>query len=131
MHRDEHRLNQLTGAIIGCAFRVANRVRCGFFEKVDENALCVELRKAGLKFEQQARFAIMYDGVVVGEYVADLIVEHTVLLEVKAVKTLDEIHMAQCINYLSATGLPVCLLMNFVKPDLEYKRVRGNGRRIE
>ena len=100
-------------------------------EKVYENALCVELRKAGLHFEQQARFAIMYDGFVVGEYVADLIVEGTVLVEVKAVKALDEIHMAQCINYLAATGLPVCLLMNFAKPDLEYKRIRGTGRRIQ
>lgn len=130
MNTDEHRLNQMTGAVIGCAFRVSNRVRCGFLEKVYENAMCVELRKAGLAFEQQVRFAIHYDGCVIGEYIADLVVEQTVLVEVKAVKALDEIHMAQCINYLAATGLPVCLLMNFAKPDLEYKRIRGSGRRI-
>src|SRR4051812_40114426 len=121
MNTDEHRYHALTERIIGCCYSVSNGLGCGFLEKVYENALAHEMRKAGLFVEQQARFAVIYDGVEVGEYIADLVVERTVLIELKAVKGLDEIHAAQCINLLRATGLPVCLLMNFAKPKLELK----------
>ena len=67
--------------------------------------------------------AVHYDGAVVGEYAADLLVEGKVIVELKAVKTLDDVHLAQCMNYLKATGLSVCLLVNFGKPKLEVKRV--------
>jgi GxxExxY protein len=66
---------------------------------------------------------VRYDGIVVGEYEADLVVEGKVLVELKAVHGLDDIHYAQCLNYLKATGLQVCLLVNFVKPKVEVKRV--------
>jgi GxxExxY protein len=127
MHTDEHRLNALTHAIIGCAYKVLNELGCGFLEEVYENALAHELRKAGLSVQQQHPITIRYDGVVVGDYVADLLVEGTVLVELKAVKALDDVHRAQCINYLKATNLPVCLLMNFGSPTLELKRLMGPG----
>jgi len=117
------RLNDISGRIIGCAFTVANALGSGFLEKVYENALAHELRKAGLKTEQQQAINVAYDGVIVGEYLADLLVEGSVIVELKAAKALDDVHLAQCLNYLKATGLPLCLLLNFGSPKLEIKRV--------
>src|SRR5690349_23035419 len=111
MHTDEERLNQITERVIGCAYKVANELGCGFLEKVYENALAFELREAGFAVEPQHPVKVMYRGVIVGDYFADLIVEGCVLIELKAIKSLDEIHSAQCINYLAATGLPICLLI--------------------
>jgi GxxExxY protein len=131
MNADERRfsqseMSQLTERVIGCAFAVSNTLGCGFLEKVYENALAHEFRKAGIKAEQQYGVKVYYDGVVVGEYVADLLVEECLLVELKAVKELDDIHMAQCLNYLKATKLHLCLLMNFAKPRLEVRRVANN-----
>jgi GxxExxY protein len=119
-------LDQITRRIIGCAYSVANELGPGFLEKVYENALAYELRKAGLSVTQQAPITVYYDNVVVGEYVADLFVNGCVLVELKAVKALDEIHVAQCLNYLKATGYRVCLLINFGAPKVELKRVVRN-----
>ncbi len=88
-----------------------------------ENALAHELRKAGLNVEQQRAVQVHYDGIVVGDYVADLLVEGCVLVELKTVQALNEVHMAQCMNYLKATGLHICLLMNFAKPRVEIRRI--------
>jgi GxxExxY protein len=109
--------------IIGCAINVSNALGAGFLEKVHENALAHELRKAGLRVEQQRAVVVRYDGIVVGEYTVDLLVDDCVLVELKAVKALDDIHRAQCINYLKASGLQVCLLLNFGNPRLEMKRL--------
>ncbi len=109
--------------IIGCAFRVMNTLGCGFLEKVYENALAHELRKAGLHVSQQHAITVRYDGVTVGEYAADLVVEGTIVVELKAVKGLDRVHAAQSINYLKATGLRVCLLLNFGTPRVEVQRI--------
>jgi len=114
---------QITEKIIGCAYTVANTLGSGFLEKVYENALSHELRKAGLAVQQQTGIAVNYDGVIVGDYVADLLVENEVLVELKAVKGIDNVHFAQCMNYLKATGLQVCLLLNFGTPRIEIKRV--------
>ena len=116
-------LNELSGKVIGCAFAVGNGLGCGFLEKVYENALVHEVRKAGLSVAQQRPIEVRYDGVVVGDYVADLLVEDVLLVEVKAVRALDDVHLAQCLNYLKATGLKLCLLVNFAKPKVEVKRV--------
>ncbi len=102
--------------------RVSNTLGSGFLEKVYENALVHELRKADAKVAQQHVLSVSYDGVVVGEYAADLVVEDGVLVELKAVRALDDVHMAQCMNYLKATGLRVCLLLNFGQPRLQVKR---------
>lgn len=116
-------IDRITERIIGCAYTVSNELGCGFLEKVYENAMAHELRKAGLTIQQQFPIIVTYDGVVVGEFVADILVENTVIVELKAVKELDDIHMAQCMNYLKATGLPICLLMNFGKPRVDIKRI--------
>jgi GxxExxY protein len=116
-------LDAITEKIIGCAYKVGNTLGNGFLEKVDENALAHELRKAELMVEQQYSLQVQYDGVVVGDYVADLLVDRSVLIELKAARALDEIYIAQCLNYLKASGLQVCLLINFGAPRVEIKRV--------
>jgi GxxExxY protein len=123
MNADECRLNQRTEQIIGCAYKVANTLGHGFLEKVYENALAHELRKAGLHVEQQKSIGVRYDGITVGEYVADLVVAGGIVVELKCARRFDDIHMAQCMNYLRATGLGICLLINFGSPKVEIRRV--------
>jgi GxxExxY protein len=117
------RINAISEQIIGCAFTVSNVLGTGFLEKVYENALAHELRKAGLRVEQQSQIHVVYDGVEVGYYVADLLVEDCVLAEMKTVEVFDDIHLAQCLNYLKATGLKLCLLVNFGTSKVGIKRV--------
>jgi GxxExxY protein len=128
MDADSNRteMRQLTQKVIQCAFAVSNTLGCGFLEKVYENALAHDLRKAGLQVQQQHGIKVYYDGATVGEYTADLLVEGVLLIELKAVKDLDDIHLAQCLNYLKATNLRLCLLMNFAKPKLEFRRIANN-----
>lgn len=125
MDADQRRLelDQLTEKIIGGVFQVSNALGSGFLEKVYENALVLELRQLGLLLSQQHRIEVRYKGTVVGDFVADLLVEECVIVEIKAVKALDDIHTAQCLNYLKATGLQVCLLVNFGSPKAVVKRV--------
>jgi GxxExxY protein len=125
MDTDKHRweTNQITEAVIGAAYKVGNALGSGFLEKVYENALAIEIRNSGLLAGQQHSINVKYEGALVGEFVADLLVQNEVLVELKAVKALDEIHLAQCLNYLKATGLRVCLLINFGNPKVEIKRV--------
>jgi GxxExxY protein len=92
----KHELGKITERIIGCAYQVSNILGCGFLEKVYESALAHELRKSKLEVTQQHGIRVQYDGIVVGEFCADLLVEESVLVELKAVKALDEIHMLQC-----------------------------------
>lgn len=125
MNPVEQRLNAITERIIGCAYTVASKIGSGFLESCYENALAHELRKAGLKVEQQVRMQLWYDDeIIVGEYVADLVVEGEVMVELKAIQALDAVHSAQCINYLAATRMPVCLLINFGK-RVDVKRIVG------
>lgn len=83
----------------------------------------MELRQAGLRVVQQQRIDVRYRESLVGEYVADLLVEKCVIVEIKAVRTFEDIHTAQCVNYLKATGLQVCLLVNFGPPKAIVKRI--------
>lgn len=115
--------NALTEKIIGCAFNVANGLGAGFLEKVYENALRIELVEANLAVRQQCPVPVRWRGEVVGEYFADLLVEDRVLVELKAMKRLADVHTAQCLNYLKATGRGICLLLNFGRPQLEIKRL--------
>ncbi|WP_243317500.1 GxxExxY protein [Geothrix paludis] len=116
----------LTERIIGCAFKVANTLGHGFLEKVYENALAHELRKAGLEVIQQHGLEVHYDGALVGEFQVDLLVEGRVLVELKAVAGILDAHMAQSLNYLKASGKPVCLLLNF-GPSLQVRRLVHGG----
>lgn len=126
MIRDEAYFKSVTEQIIGCAYAVANILGCGFLEKVYENALVHELIKAGLKVERQKPVTVYYDGIVVGEYIADLLVEDEVIVELKAAKCLDDAHLAQCLNYLKATGMRLGLLINFGSSKVQVKRVVSN-----
>ena len=123
MHADEGRLDEVSRTVIGCAFAVINTLGAGFLEKVYENALAHELRKAGCAVGQQHGISVIYDGAVVGTYFVDLLVGEMLLVELKTVTALTAAHRGQCLNYLKATGLPRCLLLNFGNPRLEIKRV--------
>jgi GxxExxY protein len=116
-------LNQITEKVIGCVHRVSNTPGSGFLEKVHENALVIELRNAGLLVEQQHSIKVLYNGATVGDFAADILINNRLIVELKAVKALDDVHSAQCLNYLKATGLKLCLLVNFGKPRAEIRRV--------
>ena len=116
-------INKLTETVIGCAYRVGGALGSGFLEKVYENALAIELRKAGIAVDQQFAMKVMYSGEVVGDYISDLVVEGRLIVEIKSVRRLDPIHVAQCLNYLKATNLRLCLLINFGSSSVEIKRV--------
>ena len=102
---------------------MSNTLGSGFLEKVYENALAVEVERTGLRVAQQHRIEVRYRDVPVGEYAADLLVEDCVIVEIKAVKSFEDIHTAQCLNYLKATGLQVCLLVNFGASKAMLKRI--------
>ena len=123
MENGTDELSPLSQSIIGCAFGIMNTLGVGFVEKIYENALSHDLRKRGLQVAQQYRISVVYDGTVMGDYTADLPIESRLLVELKAVRALDMVHEAQCMNYLAATGLPVCLLLNFGRPKVEIRRL--------
>ncbi|MBW6518118.1 MAG: GxxExxY protein [ANME-2 cluster archaeon] len=126
INADERRLNALSEQIIGAAFEVSNVLGNGFLEKVYENALNAELNFRGLKTFQQAPLKVFYKDKLVGDYIADILVEDEIIIEVKAVKEIDTVHFAQCLNYLRITDLKLCLLLNFSKPRVEIKRIVNN-----
>ena len=113
----------LTEGVIGSAFEVANALGSGFLEKVYERALIRELSLRGLSAKAQVSFPVCYKGQHVGEYAADLVVEEKLIVELKCVEHFSNEHMAQCINYLKASGLRVALLINFQKPKVAWKRI--------
>ena len=113
---------EVTEQIIKAFYKVYNSLGFGFLEKVYENALVLELQKRGFRVEQQKRLHVYYEGLVIGEYFADLIVEELIILELKAAETLHPAHEAQLMNYLKATEIEVGLLLNFgVKPEFKRK----------
>ena len=113
--------SDLTGKIIKCAQNVHNALGFGFLEKVYHNALLLELNKFGFEVESEKSICVYYQGQLVGEYCADIVVDQKVILEIKAVKTINSAHEVQLVNYLKATGIEVGLLLNFGK-SLEVKR---------
>jgi GxxExxY protein len=116
-------INELTYAINGSIFEVNRVLGPGFLEKVYQNALMVELKSRGLKAESQVPITVHYKDNLVGEYIADILVEGKVILELKTVERLDKIHEAQLLNYLRASGIPIGLLVNFRHPKAEIKRM--------
>ena len=116
----EHR--ELTEKIIGCAYLVYNRMGFGFLESVYEKCLLIELRKEGLNVESQKPITVYYENEIVGEFIADVIVNDTIILELKSVRQIINAHEVQLVNYLIATGKPVGLILNFGKDKVEVKR---------
>ncbi|MGO8701595.1 MAG: GxxExxY protein [Limisphaerales bacterium] len=113
---------QLTEKIIGCAMKVHCVLGPGFLESVYAKALAHELRKAGLKVECEKHITVQYDGVPVGDFSADKLVAEKVMVEEKAVQALVSAHEVQLVNYLTATGIEIGLLLNFGAQRLEFKR---------
>jgi GxxExxY protein len=116
-------VEQAAHVVISCGFDVLNRLGVGFVEKVYENALAHEIRERGLTVRQQHGISVFYENIVAGQYVADLLVEDRLLVELKATRNLEEAHAVQCMNYLKGTGLTLCLLLNFGSPKLRIRRI--------
>jgi GxxExxY protein len=118
--------DSLTERVLGAVFEVSNTLGAGFLERVYERALLTELGLRGIRATAQASFAVVYKGHTVGEYFADILVEDVLVVELKCVERLANEHTAQCLNYLRASGRTLCLLVNFQRPKVEWKRiVRG------
>jgi GxxExxY protein len=113
---------ELTEKIIGCAMKVHQALGSGFLESVYQKALVHELCKAGLAVECEKAIQVFYDSVIVGDFYADLLIEGIVIVEIKSVQALVAAHEVQLVNYLTATGIEVGLLLNFSAPSLEFKR---------
>jgi len=113
---------ELTEKIIGCAYRVHNRMGFGFLESVYEKCMLIELRKSDLDTESQKPITVYYENEIVREFVADIIVNDTIILEMKSVRRIFKAHEVQLVNYLVATGKPVGLILNFGERKVEIKR---------
>jgi GxxExxY protein len=121
--RESEVLDALVERVVGAIYEVSNVLGAGFLEKVYERALLKELVLRGMQVQSQAGFPVSYKGQCVGEYLADLVVEQRLVVEIKCVDCFANEHLAQCINYLRASGLKIALLVNFQKPKVEWKRV--------
>ena len=113
---------ELTEKIIGCAYRVYNKMGFGFLESVYEKCMLMELRKADLNAESQKPITVYYEDEIVGEFVADIIVNDTIILELKSLRRIIRAHEVQLVNYLVATGKPAGLILNFGESKVDVKR---------
>ena len=113
----------LTERVLGAVFEVSNTLGAGFLEKVYQRALITELRLRGFRAAAEVSLNVTYKGHLVGEYFADILVEDVLVIELKCAERLCNEHVAQCLNYLRASGLAVCLPVNFQKPKVEWKRI--------
>lgn len=114
---------ELIEVAVGAAYEVANTLGCGFLEKVYERAMIRELMSRGLSVRGQVGYPISYQGACVGEYFADLVVEGKLVVELKCADRFSKEHLAQCLNYLKASGLKSALLINFQHPKVEWRHV--------
>jgi GxxExxY protein len=113
----------LTERVLGAVFEVSNTLGAGFLEKVYQRALLYELSMRGIRALAEVSFPVTYKGHSVGEYFADILVEDVLVIELKCAERLSNEHTAQCLNYLRASGRTLCLLVNFQKPKVEWKRI--------
>ncbi len=113
---------EMTETIIGCAYRVYNKMGFGFLESVYQKCLLIELKKTGFDTESQKPITVYYESEIVGEFIADIIVNDTIILELKSVRRIIKAHEVQLVNYLVATGKRVGLILNFGEKKVEIKR---------
>ena len=113
----------LSYKIIGAAMQVHTELGYGFLEKVYENSLMILLREIGIKAEAQVPIKVLFHSQIVGDYIADILVEDLIILELKAQEKISEVHKAQTLNYLKATGLKLAILLNFGRKRLESERL--------
>ncbi len=121
--KERQELDRLFRETVGAVFEVSNVLGAGFLEKLYERALVKELQTRGLKAEAQVPIQVEYKGEMIGEYFADVLVEGKLIVELKCVSSLTNIHIAQCLNYLRATNRTLAMLVNFQNPHVEWKRV--------
>ena len=114
---------ELSYKVVGCAMEVHRDLGTGFLESVYEAAMVVELKRQGIQFEQQKKFPVIYKGIPIKDFIADLIIEDKIIVELKAISKIGEIEKAQVINYLKATGLKLGLLINFGQTSLQSERL--------
>ena len=114
---------EITHKIIGCAMKVHSFLGSGFQEVIYQRAMEIEMEKQGLKSERELEMTILYDGIDIGTRRVDFFVENKIMTEIKALSKLDDLHLAQALNYLEAYNLPIGLLINFGSKNLEFKRV--------
>ena len=118
--------SELTGLILGCCFEVMKELGPGFQERVYKNALLIAMRQIGLSVEVERAYEVVFRGKIIGRYYADLVVDQTVIVELKCCESLIREHQAQLFNYLKVAGLPIGLLVNFRNKKLEWKRLQRN-----
>ncbi|WP_338875131.1 GxxExxY protein [Spirosoma sp. SC4-14] len=123
MFKAEYRHSELTGKVIGCAFEVHRVLGNGFQEVIYQRALAIELEECGLTFSREHEMPIFFKGRHIGSRRVDFLVEEIVSVELKAISTLDDDHLAQAINYLEAYNLEIGMLINFGSPSLQFKRL--------
>ncbi|MDF9830446.1 GxxExxY protein [Parabacteroides sp. PF5-6] len=123
MSEREYPHSSVTGLIIGCAMEVHRLLGNGFQEVIYQRALEVEMQLKGISFEREFEMPIVYKGINIGTRRVDFFVENNIMVEIKAIAKLENVHLAQAINYLEAYGLEVGLLINFGASSLEFKRV--------
>lgn len=127
MIKEEYRLSALTGKIIGCAMEVHKQLGNGFQEVIYQRALAIEMSLQGLSYSREFEMSIFYKGEHIGTRRVDFFIEGQVMLEIKAVIQLEDVHLAQAINYLEAYGLDIGLLINFGSRSMQFKRVNKPG----
>ena len=125
MINEKYKYSELTERIIGCAMKVHSTMGNGFQEVIYQRCMAIEMKKQGLYFEREKEMAIFYDGMHVGIRRADFFVENKIMVELKALITLEDVHLAQAINYLEAYNMEIGLLINFGARSLEFKRVQN------
>ncbi|MBU4444249.1 MAG: GxxExxY protein [Candidatus Marinimicrobia bacterium] len=123
MIKKEYQYSELTGKIIGCAMEVHNFLGNGFQEVIYQRALAIEMRYQGLEFSREHEMEIFYKGEQIGTRRVDFFVEGKIMVELKAVVQIEDVHLAQAINYLEAYSLDIGLLINFGNTSLQFKRV--------
>jgi GxxExxY protein len=120
---NSYKHSELTGKIIGCAMKVHSTLGNGFQEVIYQRCLSIEMEKQGLGFARELEMTIYYEGIEVGTRRVDFLVEDTVMVELKAISQLEDVHLAQALNYLEAYKLETALLINFGAKSLEFKRI--------
>ena len=123
--------SDLTGSILNCCFEVMKELGPGFVENIYKNALLIAMRQKGLRVEVEQSFEVIFRGIVIGRYRTDLIVEQTVIVELKCCESLAREHQAQLFNYLKVSQLPIGLLINFRRGKLDWKRLQSNDAFID
>jgi GxxExxY protein len=131
--KNRHQVNQenlykeITGRIIGCAMKVHSALGNGFQEVIYQRALAIEMKYAGLNFEREKEMEVYYRGVLIGSRRADFFVEGKIMVELKALVALEDVHLAQAMNYLEAYKMEIGLLINFGAKSIQFKRVHNNS----